>query len=379
MKRQLLLFSIALIIGILSADITKSYKFIFITVSILCLLISFIIIANLSNRFRTRFRTRFKILRKSRQSDILDTSMQTDISDTLIKSDRTSIFPLIGILVFYTIGAIEFLYLDKQVTQKFKQFNQQQVIIKGTICSRPEDKDDRICCEVKTKQINMINGDNKENEVKGTIRVNEINGKILLTIYRQNITNEKAQLLEYGREIELSGILTLPKGIRNPGGFDYRRYLAGLGVSATIYAKGNDVKTGKLSKKNFLIRIGLIIRDRIAEVVNNSLPKEQAALMNAMLTGYRERFPDDLREAFSDSGLIHIMAVSGLHVGFIILPFVFLFNKLGLKKKIANPIIIVILFIYILITGYQPSVIRAVIMATIVLIGQMIWKSGYTH
>ncbi|HHY23184.1 MAG TPA: DNA internalization-related competence protein ComEC/Rec2 [Clostridiaceae bacterium] len=363
MKRHLLLFSIALIIGIQSASITQSYTFILVKAFILFALIFLVSISSIwsisNNPKKTGIRT------------LLAASEKPGLLDLPPRNSRIPTFPLIGILIFYVIGAVEFLYLDRAITQKYIQFSQQQVTIKGIICSNPEHKDGRIRCEVKTGQVIEVNGANQISEAT-------VNGKILLSIYQKDLSNEKTKLLEYGREIEVTGILTLPTGRRNPGGFDYRRYLAGSRVSAIIYAKGREIKTGNLSGRNILVRTGIAIRDRIVEVINNSLPKEQAALMNAMLTGYREELPEDLKEAFSDSGLIHIMAVSGLHVGFIMLPFVFLFKKIGLKKKIANPIIIFILFIYTLITGYQPSVIRAVIMATIILLGQMTWREPDT-
>ena len=90
-----------------------------------------------------------------------------------------------------------------------------------------------------------------------------------------------------------------------------------------------------------------------------------------MLIGYREGLTKDVQQVFSDSGLSHIMAVSGANVAFMVFPLIFVFKKLRLRQTVSNIIIINILVIFTFITGFEPSVLRAVIMAIVILIGQI--------
>ena len=86
--------------------------------------------------------------------------------------------------------------------------------------------------------------------------------------------------MEYGREVSFEGTLTQPQGVRNPGGFDYRRYLAQKGVGASVFAYPYTIEMDSGKRENFLVQAGFSIRDRIVSVINNSLPRQQAGLLN---------------------------------------------------------------------------------------------------
>jgi len=116
-------------------------------------------------------------------------------------------------------------------------------------------------------------------------------------------------------------------------------------LSAEIYTRRKNVKG------NIFVKAGLSIRERIVNVINQSLPPQQAGLLSGMLIGYREGLSEEVEEAFSNSGLTHLMAVSGANVAFIMLPLVFIFKKLRFRQNIYNIIIIGILLLFTFITG----------------------------
>ena len=337
MKRYLVLFSLGLAMGIICADITRSHVFIFIVLIILFIAV-FIAIGIFAQR------------------------------------DRGILFLLLGIMIFFAIGAIEYLYKDNMLKKEFADFKDERVVIRGMVCSMPKYKDDRATYEIAVDEV--LPG--------GALN----SGKLLLSVYTYKQSGQSSQIqqqpsgisasIDYGCEIEAEGVIRIPAGKRNPGGMDYRKYLAASGISATMYVSENKIKIIGENKGNILLRAGSMIRNKIHRVINESLPEEQASLLNAMLTGCDENVEDDIKESFSDSGLIHIMAVSGMNICYIILPFTLLLKKLNVKKKIANPIIMLILLLYTMITGPQPSVLRAVIMAATALIAQMIWREADT-
>jgi len=126
--------------------------------------------------------------------------------------------------------------------------------------------------------------------------------------------SDEVPLFEYGREIKISGKISIPKGRTNPGGFDYRKYLNHSGISATVFVVGRNIYPQKNVKGNIFVKAGLSIRERIVNVINQSLPPQQAGLLSGMLIGYREGLSEEVEEAFSNSGLTHLMAVSGANV-----------------------------------------------------------------
>ena len=92
------------------------------------------------------------------------------------------------------------------------------------------------------------------------------------------------------------------------------------------------------------------------------------------MIGYREGLSEEVQTAFANAGLTHIMAVSGANVAFLILPLSFLFKLMRIGKKTANLLIIALLALFVFITGFEPSVLRAVLMADIMLMASILYK-----
>jgi len=320
MKRPLVLFSLALMAGIIAASASGSYFLIFSTT----LLAISIIIAI------------------SRRLPIL------------------VLYISIGTLIFYSAGAFEYLYLSKVNEKRFLEYADEQVIIRGLVDSEADIRELRVLYIIIAKEI----------ECSG--KAEKVGGKILLTVMK----NADTCYLDYGREIEISGRLTLPKGRRNPGAFDYRRYLAQSGISGLIFADRDNIKAGVNSYGNPLIKSGLAVRRKIINVIDKSLPEQQAGLLNGMLIGYREGLSDNVQEVFSDAGLTHIMAVSGANIAFIMMPLLFVFKKLRLRQIVSNIIVIGILVFFVFVTGFEASVMRAVIMAIVILSGQILRREA---
>ncbi len=318
MKRPLVCFSLSLIAGIICTNLTHSYLFAFLSCAILAM-----------------------------------------IAFVLLKDRDNSKFIIVGIALFYIIGAVYYLYSYNRNLAKYEEFVGKNVVIKGYVDSTPEIRDSTIRYIIKTEEIWPKEDLGQKKKVRG---------KVLLSMQKSN----DIQLFEYGREIKVSGKINIPKGKTNPRGFDYRKYLNHSGVSATIFVVDRNIHLQDSVKGNIFVKAGLSIRERIVNVINQSLPPQQAGLLNGMLIGYREGLTDEVEDVFSRSGLTHLMAVSGANVAFIMLPLIFAFKKLRLRQDVYNIIIIGILVMFTFITGFEPSVLRAVIMAIVILVGQIL-------
>lgn len=281
------------------------------------------------------------------------------------RNSGSGFFVPAGMLAFFLLGSLEFLIIDNVQLRSFAEYEGSEVAIRGYIASEPDLKDSKVSYIVEAAGIRQGYGD----EFK------PIRGKILLT----TLVSAEDAILDYGRELIFEGQLTQPQGVRNPGGFNYRRYLAQKGVGASIFAYPYTIETWDRKSRFSLIRAGMNIRDRIVHVIDNSLPHQQAGLLNGMLIGYREGLSDEVQEAFSNAGLTHIMAVSGANVAFLILPLSFLLKLLGIGKKLSKLVIIAFLILFVFVTGFEPSVLRAVLMAGVILLSEVLYKKPDTY
>lgn len=123
--------------------------------------------------------------------------------------------------------------------------------------------------------------------------------------------------LEYGDLIEFSGKYITPDKARNYRGFDYSKYLK----TKEIYGTINKTSIKILNKKELmpLLIYSNSIRNSIIEKANSILPQKEASLLIGILLGEKNDISEETIEAFQKSSLSHILAVSGMHVSYIIL------------------------------------------------------------
>jgi competence protein ComEC len=169
--------------------------------------------------------------------------------------------------------------------------------------------------------------------------------------------------------------------LKNPGMFDYRQYLA----QKNIWLKGwiNSPllihKIARYSHTDYsfrLTRTAEKIRTGISRFIDHTLPSPEAALYKAVLIGDRSAVPGPVSEQFKKSGTMHLLAISGLHIGILALFSLFIcrlavnrFPRLLLlfpSWKSAALLTVFPLLLYALIAGFQPPVVRAVIMYVVV-------------
>tara|TARA_R110002073_G_scaffold331253_1_gene515906 strand:- start:4962 stop:6875 length:1914 start_codon:yes stop_codon:yes gene_type:complete len=202
------------------------------------------------------------------------------------------------------------------------------------------------------------------------VQVNDeiTNGKTLLNI--EIDTNSSVLMVD--DRIYLTAMFSEVKASLNPHQFDYRGYLARQGIYQQLFLKKNQFL--KLEKESSLLGFIAGIRSKI----QNSLQQEKFsddtyAVMNALLLGQRQEISKELTEDYARAGAIHILAVSGLHVGIILLILSFLLKPLErLKKGRIIKLILIVLFLWFfaLLAGMSASVVRAVTMFSAVAIGQ---------
>ena len=173
--------------------------------------------------------------------------------------------------------------------------------------------------------------------------------------------------LQRGDRITFSGYLRPVTDSHLPGGFDYRRYLSLRGVFGTVSLSQVNTVCVDRSDRGWLFSAVDDLRHHITGVFRRDLSPEAAALASGFLIGETHDIPVDLYRAFRDSGTLHLLAVSGSNVALVLVFCAFLLRPLGFSRWVRTAILLVVVFIFTLLSYGEPSVVRASIMAALVL------------
>ena len=204
-----------------------------------------------------------------------------------------------------------------------------------------------------------------------------VEGKILIYFSKE----DAAQLPEYGDEILIDGGLQLIKNAGNPGGFDYSRYMAFQQTFHQVFLKKDKWVLLPVRNENKLFALIYRARSYVIKTLQEFIKgsNKVTGIAEALLIGYKEDLDKDVVQAYSNTGVVHIIAISGMHLGLIYAVLVWLFLRLPVIKRHATirvAIILTCLWLFSLLTGGSASVLRSAVMFTCILIGKEFFKQA---
>ena len=243
--------------------------------------------------------------------------------------------------------------------------------------------------EKQTYLGNIINNPSETNKaVKAIVAVESVETdsiqpnipqKVLCYFAKDSLSIE----LKYGDVIVLTGKLSAPVGPLNPGEFDFNEYLKQNGINYTSYLSGSSWKLIGYEPVNPIIALAGTVRSRVLELLQqNGLSGDNYAVAAAVLLGYDDSMESELKQDYIMAGAMHILCVSGLHVGIIYLVVNFLLgfminNRTNNILKAA--LLLLTVWAYATLTGLSPSVQRASIMISVFIIGELLIRNRDTY
>ncbi len=200
-------------------------------------------------------------------------------------------------------------------------------------------------------------------------------GKVLLYFSKDSAI----PTLAYGDKILISKNLQHIQNSGNPGAFNYQRYAAFQSTFHNVFLKPKDwVKLDDKAANPFRQFI-FTARENILAVLQKYMPenKDELGIAEALLIGYTNDLDKDLVQAYSNTGVVHIIAISGMHLALIYGLLVWLFARVPVinKSKITQVVLILTcLWLFSLLTGASASVLRSAVMFTFITLGKFLVK-----
>lgn len=203
--------------------------------------------------------------------------------------------------------------------------------------------------------------------------VRRAEGKLRVTSYAM-----PTHPLSFGETVWLRGRVEAPIPATNPGAFDYAAYLRRRGVFAMLAARrpGDTRRSAADPADTPLLRgMASTLRTRMLAATAANLPREDAALLDGLLLSSRSRLPAATVEAFTRTGTVHVLSFSGLHLAVLAACLLYLLRLSPLPRHAANIVVIILLWVFALAAGGQPSAVRAAVMATVFLAAPLFRRS----
>jgi competence protein ComEC len=304
-----------------------------------------------------------------------------------------TLFLLIGFCSLYTVS------LFNSITQKYKSFWVKGVLLFCSLISfgmlltyfnsdakknnwygKFYSKDDFLVVKINEPLVEKSKSYKADAIVEGVLKGDTLRpttGKIVLYFNKDS----SASKLKYGDKIIVKKKLQPIKNSGNPGGFNYQRYASFQQIFHNAYLKDKDWVGTSQSKKQPFQSFIFNTREKILTTLKKYVGqnKDELGIAEALLIGYTNDLDKDLVQAYSNTGVVHIIAISGMHLGLIYIMLIYIFGKLPFirnSKLLQVVLILSCLWLFSFLTGASASVLRSAVMFSCIAIGKSFFKQS---
>ncbi|MDX2195888.1 MAG: ComEC/Rec2 family competence protein [Cytophagales bacterium] len=189
--------------------------------------------------------------------------------------------------------------------------------------------------------------------------------------------------LQYGKKLLILGSFEPISAAKNPLEFDIKQYYARRQVHFRHFVALHNVEITGEKINSYILYYSMIVRDKVNMIFAKYIPDEREKnVACALVLGIKNTIDSEILSAYSATGTMHVLAVSGMHVGIIFQVLNMLFSFLGKIKNgtfLRNIIVLFLLWVYAFVTGMCPSVLRAVVMLSFVIGGKFLKQRSSMH
>ncbi|TXK50510.1 ComEC family competence protein [Pontibacter qinzhouensis] len=208
----------------------------------------------------------------------------------------------------------------------------------------------------------------------------QVTGKVQLSVPHDS---EKKYEVRYGDRLLIRGAPQAVPPPTNPNQFDYKQYLANKNIYHRHSLRPQQYQLLGTDPPNPIKYYSIILRRKLDAILQESIEeRREYGISTALVLGVKDDMDNAIRSAYSSTGTMHVLAVSGLHVGMIYLPLSLLFKKFRRNKsqRVFGAVVIIgFLMLYAFLTGLSPSVQRAVLMFSLVTVAQAIRRKTNSY
>ncbi|HRN56241.1 MAG TPA: ComEC/Rec2 family competence protein [Agriterribacter sp.] len=180
--------------------------------------------------------------------------------------------------------------------------------------------------------------------------------------------------LDYGSAIVFKKELQVVSNSGNPGAFDYKRYCLFQGITHQVYLAGNAFSVNPVQTRSAYARLLQQLRGGLLKILKQYIPgRQEAGVAEALLIGYRHDLERGLLQAYANTGVIHVIAISGMHLAMIygLLTVVLKPLQRNIKTKwVKGAVILSVLWLFTLLSGAGPSIVRSAVMFSFIVAGE---------
>ncbi len=275
-----------------------------------------------------------------------------------------NLFFIWGILLFFCLGILRVYFYDYVQYADFKAAAKSGCYYLGVLTDNPSPSNSGKTLGFPVRVFASEIEDVRQN----------LNGSLMLYT-----PPEVAEGLKRGDIIGFVAELKKPDGAPYPGGFSTRDFLYRQNLCFSAYIKTLDLRPDQFYTPTLFFRfqnLGTAVQESILTSVDRSFNNhtQESALLKGILMGIRDDFTAEQYQSFSDSGLIHITAVSGMHVMFLVSALSFFTRKLRLPGQMAHLITAAALIIFAAAAAFTPSVCRSVITMLLFILAMLLQK-----
>jgi competence protein ComEC len=285
----------------------------------------------------------------------------------VLSRHRTPFLITVSLLLFCAANNSlkPFIFTDLQPENIARNCSDEPVVIEGVIDSRPEAAEHGFRLYLRAEKLLKNKG------------YQEVNGRLLLSVKEGEID------FVTGDRVRFESKIRKPRNFGMPGEFDIERFMAFRNIFATAFVKNSTeiIFIGESGEFTLQRRIDIVAL-HLGKFIENNLPATESAILRALLLGDMGAVPRVLKDAYTRTGVNHILSISGFHVGIIAL-FIFQILLLSAKRseflllylnirRFSLVLTLPVLIFYLFLSGAAPATIRSVIMIGVYILAMLL-------